>query len=71
MSVETEQTQDPVEAVTVSLAREFSSRLSSTAVGVIVRATHRELRRQAVTETYREMLHRLAHHRVARVVEVL
>ncbi|EME61670.1 hypothetical protein [Amycolatopsis decaplanina] len=71
MSVETPKAQDVVDDVTGRLASEFSTKLSPAAVGVIVRATHRELQEQIVPEAIGEMLHRLARHRIARVVRVL
>ncbi|OLZ58121.1 hypothetical protein [Amycolatopsis keratiniphila] len=71
MSVETPKAQDVVDDVTVWLASEFSTKLSPTAVGAIVRATHRDLRDQIVPEAIGEMLHRLARDRIARVVQVL
>ncbi|MEV7551875.1 hypothetical protein AB0N89_19810 [Amycolatopsis sp. NPDC089917] len=71
MSVETPQAQDVVRNVTVRLVNEFSTKLSSVAVGVIVRAAYRDLQEQVVPEALGDMLHRLAHHRIARLVRVL
>ncbi|MGY6651403.1 hypothetical protein ACXIZN_04480 [Amycolatopsis sp. TRM77291] len=71
MSVETPSAKDVVEDVSVWLASEFSTKLSPVAVGAIVRATHRELQEQIVPEALGEMLHRMARHRIARLVQVL
>ncbi|KZB84778.1 hypothetical protein [Amycolatopsis regifaucium] len=71
MSVETHKPDDIVGDVTVWLANEFSAKLSPVAVGAIVRATHRDLDGQIVREALGEMLHRLARHRIMRLVQVL
>jgi hypothetical protein len=71
MTVQTPNAEDVVEEVTVWLSSEFSANLSSQAVGAIVRAAYRDLQGQIVPEALGEMLHRLARHRVARVVQVL
>lgn len=60
---------DVVDQVTITLTQEFGARLSEGWVRDVVRSAQHDLDGQIVPESLGEMLHRLARHRLTRVLQ--
>ncbi|QWF77909.1 hypothetical protein [Amycolatopsis sp. CA-230715] len=70
MTPDSQAQREVVDQVTITLTREFGGRLSEGWVRDIVRGARHDLDGQIVPEALGEMLHRLASHRLTRVLHV-